>query len=336
MTTSHYDVQKKRRDDFAENWRKHRQTVVSAMDGRKVESSSAVAGHRISAFMGEAAGRPTRFLDASTHDFDSGVVTKPVAHSWDSVSFVISGGGRLCLPGRVQPFRKWDAFHTPSFSPYHLEFDEPTQLATFTSFPSVDLLGIARAWDAAGPGDPMDRAAVPLLPEALADRLASHVDEPRTFTDYDEFELRANKKGTRSKFLVDPSIGYRTSGLTMVMTQYAPGGGQAMHCHPGEAFLYVVEGEGESYIGDEPEGGTWYPWKAGDFVVVDHFVWHQHWNRSKEKPARLLRVHMMETMLTSMQAVLDPIQLLIEPEEMMRAMPDPATIQWPADSRPAG
>ena len=56
--------------------------------------------------------------------------------------------------------------------------------------------------------------------------------------------------------LLDRAIGYQASGITMAMFEIGPGRGQSMHRHPGEAWLYVVEGSGHSYLGTEPEGGT--------------------------------------------------------------------------------
>jgi quercetin dioxygenase-like cupin family protein len=338
-TPSHYEIQKARRDAFLDDWRQHRQTVVRAGDAVPVDLAAGGPGQRALGYMGEAAGRPTRFLDAMRVELDAGTTTDRGARSWDAVHLVLSGTGTAVIGDRRHELRPWDAFHTPAFVPFHLQAEGDLVLMAFSSFPLVHQLGAARVLP---PGallaaDTPSGAAPPLSPAvhvdaaraADADRLGA-----RTFTDYDHEPLRLNPKGTRSKFMVDPSIGYRTSGLTMVMTQYGPGAGQVMHCHPGEAFLLVIEGQGETYIGEDPESGTWYPWSAGDVVVVDHFVWHQHWNRSDERPARLLRVHMMETMLTSMRAVLDPLELLLEPEEMFRRHPDPSGIAWPDDRRP--
>jgi gentisate 1,2-dioxygenase len=328
---SHYQTQKKRRKEFIEEWRKHRHTVVAGEEAVEVKVADPVPGQRTLGLMGEAAGRPTRFLDAHRHQLPAGAVTSACSHSWDAVVFVVHGAGTAMIGADRFEFKPWDAFHTPSFVPYRLEVVALTELLVFSSYPIVGQLGAARVW--AGGDLSVSSVAGPLLPRHLAEKLAD-TSAGRVFTDYDEIELRPNPKGTRSKFLVDPSLGYRTSGLTMVMTQYPPAGGQAMHRHPGEAFLYVVEGEGETYIGYEPEGGSWHPWKTGDLVIVDHFVWHQHWNTNSTSPARLLRVHMHETILASMQAVLDPIQLLIEPEQMLRQMPDPSGIAWPDDRRP--
>lgn len=338
---SHYEVQRNRRQSFIEEWRTHRQTVVPA-DWLEPDGVGAdVPGFEQATYLGTEGGRPTRFLDAKENRLAAGARTPSHQHTWDAVIFVLEGTGKSVIDGQEYTWRPWDTLHTPSMSWHHHEATSDAKFLSFSSYPLIKDLGAAWYWEAdAESGDLMEPSGTgvgvgPVRRDELRKAVRSH-RSARVHTDYDEVELRTNRKGTRSKFLVDPSIGYDTSGLTIVMTQYPPGGGQAMHCHPGEAFLYCVEGHGESYIGYDPEGGTWYPWKAGDIVVVDHFVWHQHWNRSEEEPARLLRVHMMDTMLMNMQALMDPVELLLEPDELMRKMPDPDSIEWPPDIRPEG
>jgi gentisate 1,2-dioxygenase len=107
-----------------------------------------------------------------------------------------------------------------------------------------------------------------------------------------------------------------------------------MHRHPGEAFLYVIEGRGKSYIDIEPDGGNEYEWEAGDIINVDHFLWHEHMNSDREKTARLVRVHMFASVLETMRALADPVDLFNErPEDLAKAF-DLSTFEWPADERP--
>src|SRR3712207_8631524 len=85
----------------------------------------------------------------------------------------------------------------------------------------------------------------------------------------------------------------------MAMFELGPGRGQSMHRHPGEAWLYVLEGEGHSYLGTEPEGGTDHRWKKGDLIIVDHFLWHQHFNDHPDNTAKVVRIHMRSEEHTS-------------------------------------
>lgn len=93
---------------------------------------------------------------------------------------------------------------------------------------------------------------------------APGASDRRLITRWDEVVPRVTKRGARSTFLVDQSIGHRTAGLSAVMHELAPGLRQSRHRH-GEAWLDVVSGHGHSDIDDKS-----YEWSAGDLVVVDH------------------------------------------------------------------
>jgi quercetin dioxygenase-like cupin family protein len=336
---SHYDVQRDRRRQFAEQRRaRPRPEVLHPAD---VVMSEVTPGVSVGAYLGADAGRPTRLIDCSRHRLEAGAVGVAHRHSWDAVLFVVSGTGWTEVDGRRFPWRPWDAVYLPHWSAHRHGTDDPrgAELVAFSSEPVFETLGAAWMLDADEPTPvaghrPEPRAGVG---EARARRLEAAsraARRGRIHTDYDEVPLRANAKGTRSKFLVDPSIGSVTSGLTMVMTQYGPGLWQAKHRHPGEAVLYVVEGRGHSYFGEAATGGSEHRWQDGDLLVVDRFLWHQHFNDDPERPARLLRVHLMETMLTTMQALLDPLPLLEEPPEELARAPDAGVPDWPDDRRP--
>jgi gentisate 1,2-dioxygenase len=148
---------------------------------------------------------------------------------------------------------------------------------------------------------------------------------------YDELTFRVTPRGARSAFLIDPSLGYRTSGLTAVMHQLAPGLHQSRHRHGGEAWLYVVTGHGHSDIDGES-----YPWEAGDLVVVDHWAWHQHFNDDPDNVSSLIRVHSFHTLYAAMQALLDPLELFEEPPKL--DAPEIKNVEWPEfdANRPPG
>ena len=170
-------------------------------------------------------------------------------------------------------------------------------------------------------------------------RLAAEAKKRRSgriHTPYDEQDLLATPRGTRTKFLVDRAIGSEASGITQVMIQFAPGKTQSLHRHPGEAWLYVVEGRGHSYLGTEPTGGTDHPWQKGDLIVVDHFLWHQHYNDDPERTAKVVRIHMFDSLLETMRVLADPLVLFEEPPDDVRDAQagDPSTIEWPPLTRP--
>jgi gentisate 1,2-dioxygenase len=156
----------------------------------------------------------------------------------------------------------------------------------------------------------------------------------RLHTSWDDLELVNTPRGTRTTFLLDRAIGYQASGITMAMFEIGPGRGQSMHRHPGEAWLYVVEGSGHSYLGTEPEGGTDHAWRKGDLIIVDHFLWHQHFNDDPKNQARLVRVHMFDSILETMRALTDPLVLFEEAEDTLLSMQEISQIEWPEDRRP--
>src|SRR5258708_12411414 len=83
----------------------------------------------------------------------------------------------------------------------------------------------------------------------------------RIHTSYDEQDLLATPRGTRTKFLNDRAIGNQASGLTQVMIQFAPGKTQSLHRHPGEPCLYAVQGYGHSFLATAPANTDHHPCK---------------------------------------------------------------------------
>ena len=338
-TRSHYEVQRDRRQAFSEDWRKHRQAIVRPSD---VAMQPVARGVSKGYYVGTDSGRPTRLVDCAVHRLEAGSATVAHRHSWDAVMLVVSGTGWSEIDGRRVEWRPWDALHIPSWAAHRHGTDDPrgAELVSVSSQPVFETLGAAWLLDAGEPNPTAGSWPAPEAGEGVDARqrrlhaAAEAGREGRIHTDYDDIPLRPNPKGTRSKFLVDPSIGSATSGLTMVMVQLGPGLFQAKHRHPGEAFLYVLEGRGHSYFGEDATGGEERTWEQGDLLVVDHFIWHQHFNDDPQRPARLVRMHLMETMLTTMQALLDPLPLLEEPPEEMAKAPDASVPDWPEDVRP--
>jgi gentisate 1,2-dioxygenase len=225
--------------------------------------------------------------------------------------------------------------------------DTVARFLTFSSEPLLETMGMAVQHDAGG-ASVADLPARPAYSEGIEGddpyarrlrRLARDQQARRSgrlHTSWDELELLPTPRGTRTTFLLDRAIGYQASGITMAMFEIGPGRGQSMHRHPGEAYLYVIEGRGHSYLGAEPEGGETHPWKKGDIIVVDHFLWHQHFNDDPEKTAKVVRIHMFDSLLETMRALCDPLVLFEEPPDHIRDAQagDPTTVDWPEVTRP--
>ncbi|MDQ1664972.1 MAG: gentisate 1,2-dioxygenase [Actinomycetota bacterium] len=343
---THYHVQKTRRAKFIEDWRANHRDVVPADD---VVLQDSARGSRIGVYVGADGDRPTRTMDALVHEFAPGARTTVHRHSWDAMVFVVAGWGWTEIDGERIDWGPGDSLHLPAWA-WHRSGNDGSETArylTFSSEPLMDTMGMSVLEDA---GD----AAVESLPGRPAYTPGFPGDDPyarrtrriareqesrrsgRLHTSWDDLEMLNTPRGTRTTFLLDRAIGYQASGITMAMFEIGPGRGQSMHRHPGEAWLYVVEGSGHSYMGTEPEGGEEHPWKKGDLIVVDHFLWHQHFNDDPEKTAKVVRIHMFDSLLETMRALADPLVLFEEPPEHIRDKQagDPQSITWPTLERP--
>ncbi|MDQ3612436.1 MAG: cupin domain-containing protein [Actinomycetota bacterium] len=344
--TTHWEVQWTRRRKLIEEWRQYRRKVIHGDD---VELSPTARGILQGVYMGVDGGNPTRSLDALVQQIDPGAVSTVHRHSWDAITFVVSGSGWTEIDGVRYDWKPWDSLHLPAWAWHRSgnDGDTPARVLTYSSEPTLDVLGMA-VLDDRGSTDVADLPGRPEFTEhAEGDdpyarrvrRLGAEQQQRRSgrlYTDYEELPLMATPKGTRAKFLNDRTMGHQASGLTQVMIQFAPGKGQAMHRHPGEAWLYVVDGYGHSYWGDDPTGGETHEWKTGDMIVVDHSQWHQHFNDDPDNPTRLVRIHMFDSVLETMRVLCDPIDLFEEPPESIAAAPDISDVEFPEDRRPQG
>src|SRR5258707_12684478 len=77
---THYHIQKKRRAEFIDQWRKNRRTVVQKED---VKLQPTARGMRSGVYMGADGDSPTRCLDALVHEIDPRTVTTIHRHCWD-------------------------------------------------------------------------------------------------------------------------------------------------------------------------------------------------------------------------------------------------------------
>jgi gentisate 1,2-dioxygenase len=342
---THYEVQKKRRAAFLEEWRGYRKRIVKKED---VPLQLTSRGIRSGAYIGTEADSPTRTMDAQVHEIDPGVTSTIHRHSWDAMMFIVEGSGWTEIDGVRYEWKPWDALHLPAWA-WHRHGSAGNKTARFMSYssePIIETFGMAVVEDA-GHTDFAELSGRPDYSEGIPGddpyarrirRLASDQKERRSarvHTAYDDVTLLPTPRGTRTAFLVDRSIGYGASGITQVMLQFAPGKGQSMHRHPGEAWLYVVEGQGHTYFGTEPTGGEVREWKQGDLIVVDHFLWHQHVNDHPTETARLVRIHMFDSVLETMRVLMDPMVLFEEPPEMLAQAPDISNVEWPEDRRPS-
>jgi gentisate 1,2-dioxygenase len=343
---THYDVQKRRRAALLEEWRGYQKTVVRLED---VVMRETAPGVRRGVYTGVDGDRPTRTMDALAHELNPGAVTSVNRHSWDTLVFCVGGRGWAEIDGTRIDWGAGDSLHLPLWSWHRFgnHGDGPCRYLTFSAEPLMSTMGYAIYQD----GGDTPAAELPPRPaqspgvegdDPLARRRRRLADEQRRrrsgrlHTSWDELELRNTPRGTRTTFLLDRAIGYQASGMSVAMFEIAPGRGQSMHRHPGEAWLYVVDGRGWSYLGTEPEGGQTHQWRKGDLIVVDHFLWHSHHNADPDATARVVRVHMFDSLLDTMRVLMDPVTLFEEPPDEVRDRQagDPSIVDWPPLTRP--
>ena len=322
---SHYFLQRRRRTSFLDEWRRRRRPIAKAEDLRLSASDARRA--RFGFLCGGDSGIPMRMIDARIVELAPGQRTSTHRHSHDAVCFVLEGQGVTEIGGDRYPWLRWDALHTPAWS-WHRHENTGTgsaRLLAVTDAPLVATLGLSRIDDIGDEPPPADEPVGARVSDGAgydAELRASAAmweerRKARRHTSFGDLTLRSSPRGTRTALLVDRSLGYRTTGLSIALFQIPPGGKQAKHRHPGEALLYVVEGEGHSVI-----DGVTYPWREGDAPIVNQYVWHQHFNSSPDRVATVIRMHMWESIIETMQAAMDPIQLYEdEPglEERMQA-----------------
>lgn len=343
---THYHVQKKRRAEFIEEWRGYQKTVVHLDD---VTMHDSARGMRRGVYVGMDGDLPTRTMDATAHEIDPGAVSTVHRHSWDAMLLCVGGWAWTEIDGERIGWGPGDSLHLPAWA-WHRHGNEGTETARFLSFssePMLETMGLAVQEDAEHrPADELP-ARPPYSPGIPGDdpyarrvrRLARDQDHRRSgrlHTSWDDIELLPTPRGTRTTFLLDRAIGYEASGITMAMFELGPGRGQSMHRHPGEAWLYVLEGRGHSFLGTEPDVGENYSWQKGDLIVVDHYLWHQHFNDDPDNTAKVVRIHMFDSLLDTMRVLMDPVVLFEEPPEAIRDAQagDPTTVEWPAVERP--
>ena len=330
---THYEIQKKRRASKIEEWRNYWKTVITP---DQVEMAwSPLRREKRGVFASADGGRPTKVLDAIKHEIAPDTTTTSHRHSWDAIMFVESGCGWTEIDGVRIEWRPWDTLHLPSWAWHRHGNDgpEPAVFHTWGVEPMFENLGMALLEE----GGDTPHGELPRRPDQARDpggddpyanrlrRLSSDWEAgqgARLVTYWDDVVGLVTKRGARSAFLMDESIGYHTSGLSAVMHELAPGLWQSRHRHGGEAWLYCVSGEGYSIV-DEVR----HDWKAGDLIVIDHWQWHQHFNASRERTARLIRVHNFDSLYDTMRILLDPMNLFEEPEQL--DAPDVSNVVWP-------
>ncbi|MDG6933615.1 MAG: cupin domain-containing protein [Nitrososphaerota archaeon] len=102
------------------------------------------------------------------------------------------------------------------------------------------------------------------------------------------------------KHMVNESMNTRLETLDVYMQIIPPGSRSGRHRHLAEEALYILEGEGydihvdcdveitDTYHWIPQKESKRFDWQEGDVVYIPPNTIHQHFNASKDKPARLI------------------------------------------------
>src|SRR2546430_2449347 len=107
--TTHYEIQKKRRESLLDEWKGYHKTVQKRRDvvmhdvpSRRIRSG---------VYAGYDGDRPTKNLDATVHELAPHTTTTIHRHSWDAIEFIESGRGWTQIDGQRIDWRPWDTLH---------------------------------------------------------------------------------------------------------------------------------------------------------------------------------------------------------------------------------
>ena len=131
-------IQKKRRAEFIEEWRKNRRSVIRQR--RREARSPTARGMRSGVYMGADGDSPTRCLDALVHEIDPGTSPPSTATPGmrsSSSSRARAGARSTACATRWKP---WDAIHIPAWSWHRHGNDGAQDCALHELFLGADAL----------------------------------------------------------------------------------------------------------------------------------------------------------------------------------------------------
>ena len=132
-TTTHYHIQKKRRAEFIDEWRKYRQTVIRKEDVTLVPTAR---GLRTGVYMGwdgdSADALPRR---AGPRDRSRAPTPPSTATPGTRMLFMVEGAGWTEVDGVRYDWKPWDAIHIPAWS-WHRHGNDGDKVARFMSYSS--------------------------------------------------------------------------------------------------------------------------------------------------------------------------------------------------------
>ena len=141
--TTHYEIQKKRRESLLDEWKRYHKTVLKRKDVVMHDVPS--RRMRRGVFAGRDGDRPTMNLDATIHEVLPHTTTTIHRHAWDAIEFIESGKGWTEIDGQRIDWKPWDTLHLPSWA-WHRhgnDGDTPAVFHTWSVQPMLEQFGVA-------------------------------------------------------------------------------------------------------------------------------------------------------------------------------------------------
>lgn len=154
-----------------------------------------------------------------------------------------------------------------------------------------------------------ERAVTARVPETLElyQQIIESKKKSRIIIHRDEIQWKVAEGGAKHANLIDFRLGFQNSLANIAISEItANSPANEGHSH-GEAYIYWLEGEGYSIVGDAKV-----PWGPGDAMYVPPDTFHQHFVTS-DKPARYLRI-IPSPLLMNMLAVMASLGPYLKPE----------------------
>ncbi|NIO10944.1 MAG: cupin domain-containing protein [Deltaproteobacteria bacterium] len=154
-----------------------------------------------------------------------------------------------------------------------------------------------------------DRAVTARIPETLElyNEIIEQKRKSRIMMRRDEIKWKVADGGVKVANLIDFRLGFQNTLANLAISEVPPGD-QASDGHThGEAYIYWLEGEGYSIVGDGK-----YNWGPGDAMYVPPDTFHQHFVTSKT-PAKYLRI-IPSPLLMNLLAVMASLGPYLKPE----------------------
>lgn len=209
---------------------------------------------------------------------------------------ILEGSGFVLIQGHRFDVRPGSTLQIPYRAPHRLvnTDEQPLLYLSGLAFPLERFANLITLEQIEDRGV-NDRALLGTAPEEgqfLPDgrRVLIHLDEaPTSFPDQEAQQIDAYRnQHDKIYHLTLPENGFPDRLLSSVAMTHVfvepPGYHGGRHKHL-EAVLYVLDGDGYSDVGEEPQ-----PWSAGDVLHIPPAMWeHEHYNEGTE-PYRLLRI----------------------------------------------